>query len=95
MKWAQIIPVHLIAITAALLIAVWVDGVYLWERPWALLLIVAAILYSAVRVFRLERFTTLYAKISYSKSNKTSTKPSIRDLSMGWVAESSGNRGQG
>ena len=88
MKWAQILPVHLLAVVSALLIAVWVDGVYLWERPWALLLILAAVLYAMVRIFRLEKFTTIFANISHSKDNKTSTKPSFQDLSMGWMAES-------
>ncbi|MFB1020672.1 MAG: hypothetical protein QMC37_10600, partial [Flavobacteriales bacterium] len=83
MKWAQILPVHLLAVVSALLIAVWVDGVYLWERPWALLLILAAVLYAMVRIFRLEKFTTIFANISHSKDNKIPTKSSIQDLSMG------------
>ena len=87
MKWAQTLPVHLVAIIASSLIAIWVDGVYLWERPWALLLMAAAIIYAAVRVFRWERFTTLFANISYSQKRKAPLKPSIQDLSMGWVAE--------
>jgi Ca-activated chloride channel family protein len=87
MKWAQTLPVHLIAIIASSIIAILVDGVYLWERPWALMLMAAAILYAAVRVFRWERFTTLFANISYSKKRKIPLKPSIQDLSMGWVAE--------
>jgi len=87
MKWAQTLPVHLLALIASSLIAIWVDGVYLWERPWALLLMSVAVLYSAVRVFGLERFTTLFAIISYSKNRKAPLKPSIQDLSTGWAAE--------
>jgi len=87
MKWTNTLPVHLLALIASSLIAIWVDGVYLWERPWALLLMSVAVLYSAVRVIGLERFTTLFAIISYSKNRKAPLKPSIQDLSRGWAAE--------
>ena len=59
----QVLPIHLIALTASGAIALWVNNLYLWERPWALLLMLLAVGYTILRTVGSRRFGTLFALI--------------------------------
>lgn len=79
----QVLPIHLIALTASGAIALWVNNLYLWERPWALLLMLLAVGYTILRTVGSRRFGTLFAFISFT----TVKKDLFTDLVRSWISE--------
>ncbi|PCJ81324.1 MAG: aerotolerance regulator BatA [Bacteroidetes bacterium] len=79
----QILPIHLVSLIAAALIAVWVNNLYLWANPWALFLMLIAVGFAIKRSVTSTRFGTLFAFVSFSGQ----TKNSLPDLIRSWIAE--------
>ena len=79
----QVLPIHLIALTASGAIALWVNNLYLWERPWALLLMLLAVGYTILRTVGSRRFGTLFAFVSFTIVKKDL----FHDLVRSWISE--------
>jgi Ca-activated chloride channel homolog len=79
----QVLPIHLIALTASGTIALWVNNLYLWERPWALLLMLLPIGYTVLRTVGSRLFGTLFAFVSFTKEKKDV----FPDLVRSWISE--------
>jgi len=79
----QVLPIHLIALTASGAIALWVNNLYLWELPWALLLMLLAVGYTILRTVGSKRFGTLFAFVSFT----TEKKDLFPDLIRSWIPE--------
>tara|TARA_B100000780_G_scaffold165187_1_gene115499 strand:- start:1652 stop:2722 length:1071 start_codon:yes stop_codon:yes gene_type:complete len=79
----HILPIHLLALTAAGAIAISANNIFLWERPWALLLMLLAVGYAGLRTVGSGRFGTLFALVSYD-INKKEILP---DLLRSWTSE--------
>ncbi|HIB76650.1 MAG TPA: VWA domain-containing protein [Flavobacteriales bacterium] len=79
------LPIHVVALIAAGFIALWVNNVYLWERPWALLFMLLSVGYAAKRAWGSARFGNLYALVSFS--SEASNLQSLPDLGRAQIAE--------